>query len=493
MARAAPGDIAQIWQGLMPALDPVVAATWVAPPNGTNPLALATYTRQQLLTFMRDPQYAVDMFTEGERPLRPVICWPNYPRMRDEAAVIWQYRAVDFPPGPGVPALPHTQPRIDANIQTLGVVDPIRRLIYRGDLHALDALKRADKWSPDGYGRDGMSYAAMAWNNGVHLNAGHELVLHYILYSCRKSRTWAQQPLYCPRLNSNAPSTDIHLDLILTHYYHLFWRYWSFLDRVTVLPGGHITWLEDNNGNPRLSPRSLATLADNITGGQYKSLMANNAFDLATHVPDIWYRAVNPNPNANLPQALWTSAVARAAIDTPPLTGPFLDPPLQHAFTLRNYSAFVRLLRVGACADTFLRSIDGIHGWHGRRSREWKYIAAAVHWHRNINPNPGGQVAGGTLYHVIVRMLDGRMIALALRVGLPGAYGITAAQEGVLRARLYAHARRFIQLVGGGSRFHVNGPNRTTRNDAGNTAADEVRALAAARPGIRLHSLIALL
>ncbi|KAL5041881.1 hypothetical protein BDW71DRAFT_211717 [Aspergillus fruticulosus] len=445
-------EINEIWRGRLPP-DPT-AGTHPVPPDTDN---LGQYTRNALLNYMGNPRYAVLIFDYGRR--QPNL-WQNVPQLDTEAAVIAWYNAT-------FPAAPTPQPRgvVEANIATLDMVDPIQTLINRNKLHALAILHGTGRWNPAGYGISGRSYLAMAWNRGR--NPKYR-IMHYICRECRKNRAFALERPNCPGLVTGA-SIETHLDFIICREYSAFARMWSFMDRISLGPG-HMN-LVPVPGAPVLQRPTLIALSEKVSGPMLTSLHVNNGLDLHAFVPDIWHSALN-NPNSNFVDSLAAHPPALATINNA-----VIHPAnaLATAFQWNRFMNFKRLLVVGADADAWARSPDGIPSWPRARSRSWKYIYAAVWFNRNIDPAPGAQVNGGTLLHVIVHALESQLQQLA---ALLATGQITPAQYRGRRATRYRQARTLIALVRNGNWLGVT-PDLKTIDQNGLTAAAAAQAMAA--------------
>ncbi|KAL4995469.1 hypothetical protein BDV10DRAFT_187997 [Aspergillus recurvatus] len=446
------GEINEIWRGRLPP-DPA-AGTHPVPQDTDN---LGQYTRDALLNYMGNPRYAVLTFDYGR--IRPTL-WQNIPQLDTEAAVVaWYNAAFPEPPTP--------QPRrlIEANIATLNMVDPIQTLINQNKLHALAILHGTGRWNPAGYGISGRSYLSIAWNRGR--NPKYR-IMHYICRECRKNRAFALERPNCPGLVAGS-SIETHLDFIICREYSAFARMWSFLDRISLGPG-HMN-LVPVPGAPLLQRATLIALSEKVSGPMLTSLRVRNGLDLHAFVADIWHSALN-NPNPNFVEGLAAHPLALATINNA-----VVHPAnaLATAFQRDRFVNFERLLIVGADADAWARSPDGIPSWPHACSRSWKYIDAAVRFNRNINPAPGGQVNGGTLLHVIVRAFESQLQQLAT---LLATGQITPAQYRGRRATRYRQARALIALVRGGNWLGVT-PDVSTTDQNGLTAAAAAQAMAA--------------
>ncbi|KAL4736517.1 hypothetical protein BDV11DRAFT_172858 [Aspergillus similis] len=447
------GEANEIWRRRLPP-DPA-AGSHPVPPDTTN---LGQYTRNALLSYMGNPRYAVLIFDYGRT--QPTL-WQDMPQLDTEAAVIAWYNAT-------FPGAPTPQPRgvIEANIATLNKVDPIQTLINRNKLHALAILHGTGRWNPAGYGISGRSYISMAWNRRRNPKLR---IIHYICRECRKNRVFALERPNCPALVAGA-STETHLDFIIRREYSAFSRMWAFLDRISLGPG-HMN-LVPVPGAPLLQRSTLIALSEKVSGPKLTSLRVNNGLDLHAFVPDIWHSALK-NPNLNFADGLATHPPALATINNA-VTHPANA--LATAFQWDRFVNFERLLVVGADADVWARSADGIPSWPHARSRSWKYIKAAVRFNRNIEPAPGGQVNGGTLLHVIVCALESqlRQLATLLATGQ-----ITPAQYRGRRTTRYRQARALIALVRTGNWLGTT-PDVHTTDQNGMTAAAAAQEMAVA-------------
>ncbi|KAL4756958.1 uncharacterized protein BDW70DRAFT_163990 [Aspergillus foveolatus] len=433
-----------IWRRRLP--PDTAAGIHPVPPDTTN---LGQYTRNALLNYMGNPRYAVLIFDYGQT--QPTL-WQNVPQLDTEAAVIAWYNAT-------FPGAPTPQPRgvIEAKIATLNVVDPIQILINRNKLHALAILHGTGRWNPAGYGISGRSYLSMAWNRR---RKPKLRIMHYICRECRKNRVFALERPNCPGLVAGA-SSETHLDFIIRRDYSAFSRMWSFLDRISLGPG-HMN-LVPAPGAPLLQRSTLIALSEKVSGPLLTSLRVRNGLDLHAFVPDIWHSALT-NPNPNFVDGLAAHPPALATVNNA-----VIHPAnaLATAFQWDRFVKFERLLVVGADADAWARSADGIPSWPHARSRSWKYIKAAVMFNRNIEPTPGGQVNGGTLLHVIVRALESQLRQLAT---LLATRHITPAQYRGRHTTRYRQARALIALVRNGN-WLGNTPDVHTTDQNGMTAA----------------------
>ncbi|RDW68798.1 uncharacterized protein DSM5745_08558 [Aspergillus mulundensis] len=491
----------QIWTGFLPP-NPGTAA-WATPPfTPAAALIAATllpFTRPQLLDFMRNPLYTVPIFMYGRTR---ATLWGGVPINGDEATTTAWYFA-RFPPAPGAPPTPQPAATIHAKLVTLNNVDPIEWLIHRRELHALDALYNNGFWDPWGYGLTCTSYLEHANRDAVR----PRLIVHYICYRNRGNRAWALERPYNPSLFAGN-STETHLDMIINDNYRAFPRLWACMDQIQHgQPPGHmdLTSVPPGGGAPVpvLGPAALETLAAAVGRRLFTALHLNNNLDLTLHVPDIWHSAVDSRyPDVIL--AINRRPNARAIIDQ---RGAQNAPPLQTAFP-DNWKAFCNLLSVGADADLFLRCPDGIPAWpHG--NNKWKWTQEAVLSCRRIDPQPGapvpgvpaaavaaaaaaGQVVGGTLLHVVVDALMGKLVQVA---GAQNAGVIPVWKARSRRRALYRQARELIMLVKTGCNH--GSPSLATLDENGRTARDLARhvqaVLSASGPRVRLHTVYALL
>ncbi|KAL4811578.1 hypothetical protein BDW67DRAFT_189637 [Aspergillus spinulosporus] len=216
-------------------------------------------------------------------------------------------------------------------------------------------------------------------------------------------------------------------------------------------------------GAPLLQRSTLVALGEKVSGPILTSLRVKNGLDPHAFVPDIWHNALN-NPNLNFVDGLAAHPAALATINNA-ITHPASA--LATAFQWDRLMNFERRLVVGADADAWARSADGIPLWPHARSRSWKYVKTAVRFNRNIEPAPGGQVNGGTLLHVIVRALESQLRQLAT---LLATRQITPAQYRGRRTTRYRQARAMIALVRNGN-WLGNTPDVHTTNENGVTAA----------------------
>ncbi|KAL4912056.1 hypothetical protein BDW62DRAFT_215323 [Aspergillus aurantiobrunneus] len=394
-----------IWQGQIP---PHVAAPTNPPPDLNN---LDQYSPFQVMAYMEDfPHLAERIYRWGLSDSGP---WTGLPQFHNEDALVQWHN--NLAPSESIP----------------------------GRLFPLDQL--AELWEPLGYAADGVSYLLLAFDSSA------ELVFNYIAYHARNHLAFCNTNPTAPRLHRGVETFNgSHIDWALhIGEYTLFKAWWKCLDTpVATLnrPGREV----------RLSNESRIILCRTVTRAMADRLRTHNSVNLAdvdtTNINgSIWHLAL-ANPNSN-----FIEAIAPFQLDRIDLLAGHRQSPLELAQTNNRFSHFKKLLSVGANADLFVN----LNNFPESRD---KWFRTVLTYYRNINPNPGAQVQGGTLIHDVIRGLHLEITSLQSNRRL------TPVQKARQRRALANKAIRLIRLVRLGSRY--GRPDLTTQNENGETGLD---------------------
>lgn len=420
----------RIWEGQVP---PLPAPNRARP--DLNNIGQLTYN--QAIAYIGDfPDLSEHIYRWG---LGQEDLWKDTPRVLARDDVIQWHEEIN------PVATTFSQQEIADNNN--GINFPIDWLVRRDMLQSLHALHQAGLWTPTEYNAYGFSYLRLAYDNG----AG--LVFNYIAYHARHNLDFARSHPAVPGLRGPFLHAELvnHLDWLLEiGEYKLFTVWWRYLDTPP-------TTINSEDKEIYLNKNSQIALCESTTLGMANYLRENNSVNLETVDTSsirgsVWHLALK-NPNSNFIEYLAKYA-DRKTIDI--LAG-HMESPLEAARTLNRFSHFKKLLSAGANPDkmVLLDLLD-----LPRPSDKW--FKAALGYFRNINPNPGEQVSGGTLIHQVISSLHRQITDVQSDPGL------STSQKAGKRRRLKARAADLIRLVRGGS---LQGrPDLTTRDEQGKTA-----------------------
>ncbi|OJJ08228.1 hypothetical protein ASPVEDRAFT_878653 [Aspergillus versicolor CBS 583.65] len=419
-----------IWRGQVPPL----AAPNRNPPDLNN---LDQLSYNQAVAYIEDfPDVAERIYRWG---LGKENRWRDTPRFYTPTNV------VDWHEDINPEATTFSQQEISDNNN--GINFPIDQLVRRDKVQALHALHQAGLWTPTEYNAHGFSYLRQAYQNGA------ELVFNYIAYHARHDLDFARSHPAVPSLHGAFLSSDLvnHLDWLLEIGEHkLFAVWWKYLDTPPTV-------LNSEGNEVHLNNHSLVTLCENTTLGLANYIRENNNVSLETVDTSnirgsVWHLALK-NTNSNFIDYLARYA-DRTRID---LLAGHMESPLQAARTLKRFNHFKKLLSTGADPDEMVK-LDLLD--LPRPSDKW--FKTALGFFRNINPNPGQQVSGGTLIHQVIASLHREITEVQSNPHL------STSQKAGKRRRLKTRAADLIRLVRVGS---IQGrPDLTTRDERGKTA-----------------------
>lgn len=421
----------RIWAGQVPPLQ----APDRDPPDLNN---LDQLTYDQAVAYIEDfPDLSEHIYRWGRGQEN---FWKDTPRLLTQNAAIEWHEEIN------PAAITFTKQNIADNNN--GINFPIDHLVRRDKIHALHALHQAGLWTPTEYNAYGFSHLRLAYDNRA------ELVFNYIAYHARHDLDFARSHPAVPSLHGKSfLSGDLvnHLDWLLEiDEYKLFTVWWKYLDTPP-------TTLNSEGNEVDLNKNSMISLFQTAPLGMASYLRENNNVHLETVDTSnirgsVWHFALK-NPNSNFIEYLAKYA-NRNTID---ILASHMESPLEAARTLDRFNHFKKLLAAGANPDNMVL-LDLLD--LPRPSDKW--FKAALGYFRNINPNPGGQVSGGTLIHQVITSLHHKITDVQSNPHL------STPQKAGKRRRLKARAADLIRLVRGGS---LQGrPDLTTRDEQGKTA-----------------------
>ncbi|KAL2813433.1 hypothetical protein BJX63DRAFT_432016 [Aspergillus granulosus] len=375
----------------------------------------------------------------------PGGAWCNMPQLHTPQDVInWHNSLV--PPGTVLPSVgqPLPLPLVLTNQTSRNW--PIYDWMTRGRTDFLLRFHNHGLWNPLGYAPNGQSWFAFA------VTYGHVWVQDYIRILARNNLQYLLQPAVVQEVTGIASDMN-HLDYAINEkQWVTIWDWWSHN------PGLH--------GPTVLCTRSQETLCKHVTGTDALFFLHNNAMNLAIqpaapanpngpnmpagvgyligYIPQVgspgrgspWHLAVR-NPNLSFLDFVAAHSANPADIDNP---AGFHLTPVQYAWRRGSWPHFRRLIQLGADPGNIPERM--IRAWPDYRDQ---WFRAALSGVRNPNPNPGGAVWNGTVFHWVLRAMHRRIRAVSNDTTL------TDNQKRNAKRNVLRHGERLLTVVGMGN------------------------------------------